>query len=88
MAPEYKKRGGGYNTDKKDQDECQKHLSQWTEEEGRPRKEIDEKKLGESKEGKQFVQNTRRAKSARQKANQGKEYEIEARKAEGTEQEK
>ena len=33
MASEYKKRGGGYNTDKKDQDESQKHLSQWTEEE-------------------------------------------------------
>jgi len=28
MASEYKKRGGGYNTDKKDQDESQKHLSQ------------------------------------------------------------
>ena len=33
MASEYKKRGGGYNTDKKDQDESQKHLSKWTEEE-------------------------------------------------------
>lgn len=33
MASEYKKRGGGYNTDKKDQDESQKHISQWTKEE-------------------------------------------------------
>ncbi|KAK8213371.1 hypothetical protein M8818_002670 [Zalaria obscura] len=33
MASEYKKRGGGYNTDKKDQDESQKHLSKWGEEE-------------------------------------------------------
>ncbi|KAK5705679.1 hypothetical protein LTR17_021459 [Elasticomyces elasticus] len=33
MASEYKKRGGGYNTDKKDQDESQKHLSKWSEEE-------------------------------------------------------
>ncbi|KAK5703297.1 hypothetical protein LTR97_004246 [Elasticomyces elasticus] len=33
MASEYKKRGGGYDTDKKDQDESQKHLSKWTEEE-------------------------------------------------------
>jgi hypothetical protein len=33
MASEYKKRGGGYTTDKKDKDESQKHLDQWTEEE-------------------------------------------------------
>ncbi|KAG9557101.1 hypothetical protein KCU71_g10946, partial [Aureobasidium melanogenum] len=33
MASEYKKRGGGYTTDKKDQDESQKHLSKWGEEE-------------------------------------------------------
>ncbi|EXJ61848.1 hypothetical protein A1O7_02278 [Cladophialophora yegresii CBS 114405] len=33
MAKEYKSRGGGYKTDKKDQDESQKHLSKWTEEE-------------------------------------------------------
>ena len=33
MASEYKKRGGGYNTDKNDQDESQKHLSKWAEEE-------------------------------------------------------
>lgn len=32
MASEYKKRGGGYNTAKEDQDESQKHLNQWTEE--------------------------------------------------------
>ena len=33
MASEYKKRGGGYTTDKSDQDESQKHLNQWTNEE-------------------------------------------------------
>lgn len=33
MASEYKKRGGRYTTDKKDQDESQKHLSEWIEEE-------------------------------------------------------
>ena len=33
MASEYKKRGGGYTTDKKDKDESQKHLDNWTEEE-------------------------------------------------------
>ena len=33
MASEYKKRGGEYNTDKKDQDESQKNLSKWGEEE-------------------------------------------------------
>ncbi|KAK6002646.1 hypothetical protein QM012_001396 [Aureobasidium pullulans] len=33
MASEYKKRGGGYTTDKKDQDESQQHLSKWGEEE-------------------------------------------------------
>jgi len=33
MASEYKKRGGGYNTDKSEQDESQKHLSKWGEEE-------------------------------------------------------
>ena len=29
MASEYKKRGGGYNTDKKNQDKSQKNLSKW-----------------------------------------------------------
>lgn len=33
MASEYKKRGGDYNTDRKDQDESQKNLSKWTDEE-------------------------------------------------------
>lgn len=33
MASEYKKRGGDYNTDKKDQEDSQKNLSKWTEEE-------------------------------------------------------
>ncbi|KAB2577878.1 uncharacterized protein LTHEOB_11657 [Lasiodiplodia theobromae] len=33
MASEYKKRGGDYTTDKKDQDESQQHLSKWGEEE-------------------------------------------------------
>ncbi|KAH7123998.1 hypothetical protein B0J11DRAFT_435282 [Dendryphion nanum] len=32
-ATEYKKRGGGYTTDKKDKDKSQKHLDNWTEEE-------------------------------------------------------
>ncbi|KAK5166833.1 uncharacterized protein LTR77_007562 [Saxophila tyrrhenica] len=33
MAQEYKKRGGSYNTDKSQQDESQKNLSKWSEEE-------------------------------------------------------
>ena len=33
MASEYKKRGGDYNQDKNDQDDSQKNLSKWTEEE-------------------------------------------------------
>lgn len=33
MASEYKKRGGGYTTDKNNKDESQKHLDNWTEEE-------------------------------------------------------
>lgn len=33
MASEYKKRGGGYKTDKSEQDSRQKHLNEWTEEE-------------------------------------------------------
>ncbi|KAF2874659.1 hypothetical protein BDV95DRAFT_626369 [Massariosphaeria phaeospora] len=33
MASEYKKRGGGYNTEKKDKDQDQKHLDDWTKEE-------------------------------------------------------
>lgn len=112
MASEYKKRGGNYTTDKKDQNESQKHLSKWTEEEWQTKEgsgnakqadgtekrylpkeawedmneqekqETDEKKLEESKEGKQFVQNTARAKSARQKANREKGEEFERRKAE------
>ena len=32
MVFEYKKRGGGYNTDWHDQDAWQKHLAEWTEE--------------------------------------------------------
>ncbi|KAJ5212765.1 uncharacterized protein N7498_004411 [Penicillium cinerascens] len=32
MASEYKKRGDGYNTNKKEQDSSQKHLDQWTKE--------------------------------------------------------
>ena len=98
MASEYKKRGGGYNTEKDDQDESQKHLSQWTEEEWQtkegcgnakqddgtekrylPKKawenrseeekrETDQKKLEGSKEGKQYVANTGRAKRARRGA--------------------
>ncbi|KAJ5162523.1 hypothetical protein N7492_007915 [Penicillium capsulatum] len=32
MASEYKKRGGGYQTSKEDQDETQQHLNQWTDE--------------------------------------------------------
>ncbi|KAG8528630.1 uncharacterized protein KY384_006317 [Bacidia gigantensis] len=33
MASEYKKRGGNYTTEKKDQDDSQKNLSKWSEEE-------------------------------------------------------
>ena len=109
MASEYKKRGGSYNTDKKDQDDSQKNLSKWGEEEWqtkegsgnakqddgtekrylpkkaweqmseKEKKETDEKKLEESKEGKQFVQNTNKAKESRQKANEeeSEEYEDE-----------
>ncbi|KAF2209322.1 hypothetical protein CERZMDRAFT_47250 [Cercospora zeae-maydis SCOH1-5] len=33
MASEYKKRGGGYTTDKTDKDESQQHLTEWGEEE-------------------------------------------------------
>ena len=110
MASEYKKRGGGYNTDKKDQDDSQKNLSKWGEEDWQtkegsgsakqedgtqkrylPKKaweemseqeknDTDEKKLEESKEGKQHVANTGRAKSARQKANKEKSDEYEAKK--------
>ena len=99
MASEYKKRGGGYNTDKKDQDKSQKNLSKWSEEEWQTKegsgnakqadgtqkrylpkkaweemneeekKQTDQKKLEESKEGKQFVENTPQAKRARKNAN-------------------
>lgn len=99
MASEYKKRGGGYTTDKKDQDESQQHLSKWGEEEWQTKdgsanskqedgtqkrylpkqawenmteeekQATDEKKQEESKEGKQFVGNTKKAKESRQKAN-------------------
>ncbi|OAP64313.1 hypothetical protein AYL99_00285 [Fonsecaea erecta] len=112
MAKEYKNRGGGYKTDKKDQDETQKHLSKWTEEEWQtkegsgqakqddgtrkrylPKKaweemsekekeETDQKKQQGSREGKQFVQNTPRAKSARQKATDGEDAAHEKREKE------
>ncbi len=110
MAKEYKSRGGGYKTEKKDQDESQKHLSKWTEEgwqtkEGSgeakksdgtrkrylPKKaweemgetekqETEEQKQEGSKEGKQFVPNTSRARSARKKANQHEDEAFEKRK--------
>ncbi|KAF2252826.1 hypothetical protein BU26DRAFT_560175 [Trematosphaeria pertusa] len=56
MASEYKKRGGGYTTDKKDKDESQKHLDNW--DKGRKaweqmsekeKQETDEKKQEESR---------------------------------------
>ncbi|KAM0705748.1 hypothetical protein Q7P35_007108 [Cladosporium inversicolor] len=105
MAAEYKKRGGGYNTDKSEQDESQKHLSEWTEEEWQtkegsgsakkddgtekrylPKKaweqmsekekeETDEKKLEGSKEGKQHVGNTKKAKESRKKAHEEEQQE-------------
>ena len=110
MASEYKKRGGGYTTDKKDQDESQKNLSKWSEEEWQTKegsgnakqndgtrkrylpkeaweemnedekRETDEKKLEESKGGKQFVGNTSRAKRARQNANMKESEEYEEKK--------
>ena len=110
MAKEYKSRGGGYKTDKKDQDEPQKHLSKWTEEEWQtkegsgeakksdgtrkrylPKKaweELSEKEKEEtekqkhegSKEGKQFVPNTSRARSARKKANEDEDAAFEKKK--------
>ncbi|GAB7328114.1 hypothetical protein MBLNU13_g00150t1 [Cladosporium sp. NU13] len=102
MAAEYKKRGGDYNTDKSEQDESQKHLSEWTEEEWQtkegsgnakqddgtekrylPKKaweqmsekekeQTEEKKLEGSKEGKQHVDNTKKAKESRKKASKDK----------------
>ncbi|KAI9694484.1 MAG: hypothetical protein M1822_000100 [Bathelium mastoideum] len=111
MASEYKKRGGGYTTDKdQGQDESQKNLQKWGEEEwqtkegsGNAKQEdgtekrylpkkaweqmseeekqaTDEKKQDESKEGKQFVGNTQKAKNARQKANENETEEFENRK--------
>ena len=105
MASEYKKRGGKYTTDKESgQDDSQKNLSKWTDEEWQtkegsghakkgdgtqkrylPKKaweqmsegekeETDQKKQGESAEGRQFVGNTEKAKRARKKAG-GKEEE-------------
>ncbi|KAH8732667.1 hypothetical protein GQ44DRAFT_734620 [Phaeosphaeriaceae sp. PMI808] len=65
MASEYKKRGGGYTTDKKDKDETAKHLDQWTEEDKKEKEETDEKKQKDSKEGNQHVSNTLKAKEAR-----------------------
>ncbi|KAK4894359.1 hypothetical protein LTR27_007492 [Elasticomyces elasticus] len=116
MASEYKKRGGGYNTDKKDQDESQKHLSKWTEEEWQtkegsgkakqddgtrkrylPKKawekmseeekqQTEDKKEEGSKEGKQFVENTEKAKDSRKKANQEEDEDFEDRKVKEGEQ--
>ncbi|EON61989.1 hypothetical protein W97_01207 [Coniosporium apollinis CBS 100218] len=110
MASEYKKRGGGYTTDKKDQDESQKHLSKWTEEEWQTKegsahakqedgtrkrylpkkaweemsegekKETDEKKVEGSKEGRQHVGNTERARRSRRKANDEEDERVGERK--------
>lgn len=98
MASEYKKRGGGYTTDKNNQEQSQKNLDKWTEEDwqtkegsGNAKQEdgtekrylpkkaweqmteeekqaTDEKKVDESKEGKQHVENTSKAKETRQNA--------------------
>lgn len=98
MASEYKKRGGSYTTDKDQQDESQKNLSEWGEEDWQtkegsgnakqddgsekrylPKKawekmsegekeETEEKKLQGSKEGKQHVGNTGKAKESRKEA--------------------
>ncbi|KAJ4345732.1 uncharacterized protein N0V89_011867 [Didymosphaeria variabile] len=106
MASEYKKRGGGYTTDKKD--DKAKHLDNWTKEEwqtkegsgsakqedgtekrylpkkaweqmsDKEKKETDEKKQEASKEGKQYVANTSKAKSARKEASiDGEDAEAE-----------
>ncbi|KAK4545647.1 hypothetical protein LTR36_002600 [Oleoguttula mirabilis] len=116
MAQEYKRRGGGYNTDKSEQDESQKNLSKWGEEDWQtkegsgnakqedgtekrylPKKaweqmteeekeETDDKKLQESKEGKQYVGNTSKAKESRQKANDEESEKYEATKAQEEQQ--
>ncbi|KAK5730074.1 hypothetical protein LTR15_000008 [Elasticomyces elasticus] len=116
MASEYKKRGGGYNTDKKDQDDSQKHLSKWSEEEWQtkegsgtakqddgtrkrylPKKawekmseeekqQTEDKKEEGSKEGKQFVENTEKAKDSRKEVNQEEDEDFEDRKAKEREQ--
>lgn len=111
MAAEYKKRGGEYNTDKETgQDESQKNLSKWTEEEWQTKegsgnakkadgtqkrylpkkawdqmtdeekKATDDKKQSESKEGKQFVGNTDKAKKARSNANDEEAEQFEGKK--------
>lgn len=117
MAAEYKKRGGGYNTDKSEQDESQKHLSEWTEEEWQtkegsgnakkedgtekrylPKKaweqmsekekeETEEKKLEGSKDGKQHVGNTKKAKESRKKAQDHEQEEDGEREGEGDDEE-
>ncbi|KAL1297696.1 hypothetical protein AAFC00_006245 [Neodothiora populina] len=114
MASEYKKRGGDYNTDKKDQDSSQKHLSEWGEEDWqtkdgsgnaknddgteqrylpkkawdkmseKEKKETDEKKQEGSKQGKQHVGNTAKAKESREEAHEdakGKKHDEEETKA-------
>ncbi|KAG9821959.1 hypothetical protein KCU98_g17666, partial [Aureobasidium melanogenum] len=111
MASEYKKRGGGYTTDKKDQDESQKHLSKWGEEDWQTKdgsanaknedgtqqrylpkkawenmseqekKETDDKKQAASKEGKQHVENTDKAKESRKQANEEEDEKYEKKKA-------
>ena len=103
MAAEYKKRGGGYNTDESQKDSSQKNLDNWTEEEWQTKegsghakkddgtekrylpkkawekmseeekKETDKKKQEGSKEGKQFVGNTRKAKQSRKEVSEGHE---------------
>ncbi|KAI4754988.1 hypothetical protein E4T52_13738 [Aureobasidium sp. EXF-3400] len=112
MASEYKKRGGGYTTDKKDQDESQQHLSKWGEEDWQTKegsanakdssgtqhrylpkaawenmteqekKETDDKKQAEGKDGKQFVGNTDKAKESRKQANEEEDEKFEKKKQE------
>ncbi|KAK3079468.1 hypothetical protein LTS18_004791 [Coniosporium uncinatum] len=76
MASEYKKRGGGYTTDKKDQDASQKHLDKWTEEEWQTKEGSGEAK-GEDGVRKRYL-----PKKAWEELSEGEKEETEERKVE------
>ncbi|KAK7521976.1 hypothetical protein IWZ03DRAFT_435472, partial [Phyllosticta citriasiana] len=80
MASEYKKRGGDYTTSKDEQDQSQKNLSEWTDEEWQTKEGSGHAKQSDGTE-KRYL-----PKKAWENMSEGKEEETEKAKVEGGKQ--